>query len=440
MIFLLNKVKEFIKQNNLLFDKQNVIVGFSGGADSTVLLFTLKTLGYTPIALHVNHQIRGQEALRDEEFARSFCNKHNIRFFAESVCIPQLAKEKAISLETCARQERHRIFFEYSQKFDCPVAVAHNKNDQAETVLMHLMRGCGLNGICGIAPKNKHLIRPLLAISRDEIETFAKENNLDFIIDSTNLADDCARNKLRLNVLAPLYKNFPDALDNIFDSALLLSQYAEFVKAECDKLFNKNSRFEDGKLFLKVDCYDKIQFAELIRRAFEKLNGSTVDLEHVHIDAVIALSESGKQLDLPFDTHVLKVYDELVFFKNDNAFSFCQSFVPFKEYSFNKKTIVSSTAKARVAQKNTEFFDLDKLPQGVCLRTRQSGDFIKRIGLDGTCTLKKYFIDKKIPITKRDTIPLLAKDNEVLLILGYTVSEKIKIDKNTKNILMIQEK
>lgn len=437
---MLGKVKEFIKQNNLLFDKQNVIVGFSGGADSTVLLFALKKLGYSPIALHVNHQIRGQEALRDEEFAREFCKNHDIDFYVESVCVPQIAQEKSLSLETAARQERHRIFLEYSQKFSCPIAVAHNKNDQAETVLMHLMRGCGLNGICGIAPKNKHLIRPLLAVSRDEIESFAKENNLDFIIDSTNLVDDCARNKLRLNVLAPLFKDFPDALDNIFDSASLLSQYAEFIKAECDKLFIENSRFEDNKLYLKIGDFNKIQFAELIRRAFEVINGNTVDLERVHIDAVIALSESGKQLDLPFNTHVLRVYNELVFFSENNDFSFCEAFVPFKEYSFNGKTIFSASAKARVPQKNTEFFDLDKLPCGVCLRTRQSGDFIAPFGLDGTCTLKKYFIDKKIPITKRDTIPLLAKDNEVLLILGYTVSQKIKIDKNTKNILMIQEK
>lgn len=437
---MLNKVKEFIKQNNLLFNKQKVIVGFSGGADSTVLLFILKALDFAPIALHVNHQIRGQEALHDQEFACAFCKKHDIPFYVESINVPQLAKENALSLETCARQERHRIFLEYSKKFDCPIAVAHNKNDQAETVLMHLMRGCGLNGICGISPKNNHIIHPLLAVSRNEIEIFAKENNLDFVTDSTNLVDDCTRNKLRLNVLAPLYQNFPDALDNIFDSSLLLSQYAEFIKAECDKLFIENSRFDGNKLFLKIDNYNPIQFSELIRRAFERINGNTVDLERVHINAIMALNNSGKQLDLPFNIHVLRVYDELVFSSENNEFLFCEDFVPFKEYSFNGKTIFSATAKMRVTQKNTEFFDLDKLPDGVCLRTRQSGDFINPLGIEGTCTLKKYFIDKKIPITKRNTIPLLAKDNEILLILGYTVSQKIKIDENTKNILMIQEK
>ncbi len=437
---MLNKVKQFIKQNNLLSEKQKVIVGFSGGADSTVLLYSLKSLGFSPVALHVNHQIRGAEALRDEEFARNFCKKHKIPFYSESICIPEIAKEKSLSLETCARQERYRIFLEYSKKFNCPVAVAHNKNDQAETVFMHLIRGCGLNGICGMLPKTENIIRPLLSVSRSEIEAFAKENNLDFVLDSTNFIDDCTRNKLRLNVLLPLYQNFPDALDNIFASANLFSEYASFIKEECDELFAKNSYIEDDKLFLKIENYKKIEFAELIRRAFTYVNGNTVDLERVHIEAVMALAKSGKQLDLPFNTHVLRVYDNLVFFSENNDFSFCEKFISFKEYTFSNKTIISASAQKRIPQAKTEFFDLDKLPDGVCLRTRQSGDFIQPLGLDGTCTLKKFFIDKKVPITKRNTIPLLAKDTEVLLILGYTVSEKIKIDKNTKNILMIQEK
>ena len=153
---MLNTIKETIKKHSLLSENENVVVGFSGGADSALLTYALKKLNFNVTAVHIHHGIRGIEADRDLFFAQSFCEKYNIPFYSERIDVPAIASERKISIETAARQERYKIFEEYAKRFSAKIAVAHNKNDQAETVLMHLLRGSGLNGLCGIQYKNNN--------------------------------------------------------------------------------------------------------------------------------------------------------------------------------------------------------------------------------------------------------------------------------------------
>lgn len=437
---MLNKIKANIEKYNLLSETDNVIVGFSGGADSALLVYSLKKLGYNVVAVHVHHGIRGEEADRDLLFSQKFCKEYNVTFFSEKCDIPSIAKDQGTSLETAARQKRYEILNSYALKFDAKIAVAHNKNDQAETVLMHLLRGSGLNGLCGIQFKNDNIIRPLLNISRDEIENFNKENSIKYIIDSTNESLEYTRNRIRLDIIPRLCETFSvDAVENIYKCAETLNEYNCFINETVDLYEKKYIYDENGKTFIKQNSLPKIINIELIKRAILRQKNSLVDIEKVHLEDVFLLfsKESGKEICLPHSITAKKIYDTICFFENFDSFNAEYIFEPTKNYKWKKYYISSTFSKEYIKEKNCEYLDFDTLPSNIVLRTRREGDYIYPLGASGKCSLKKYLIDKKIPADIRYELPLIALGSEIYAILGYTVSEKAKITADTKTILKI---
>lgn len=434
------KIADYINKNNMLNKNGKVLCGLSGGADSVCLTYVLKRLGYEVYALHVEHGIRGEEALRDLAFAKEFCEKYGIEFFSEHADIPKRAKEEKLSIETCARNERYALLREYAQKLNCPIAVAHNKNDQAETVLMHLVRGSGLNGLCGMDGVSGNIIRPLLCTERSEIEEYLNSNNLHFVTDSTNNDSNYSRNRMRLEVMPQLKNINGSVTDSIFSCSELLKGYRDFFEDICEKEFSSLLLYSDkNKLKLKICELNPILRDGIIRLAIKKINGHTVDLEKKHTEDIASLffKQSGKEIHLPFSLRVRREFDTLVFFKSED-FSYCEyEFLQNKTYAFQNTTVYSKFCQSAKKEFNTEYVDFDLLPPNLTLRTRQSGDRISPLGLNGSMTLKKYFIDKKIPKDIRDTLPLIASGSEILVILGITVSEKVKVSENTKKILKI---
>ena len=439
-MMLESKVSECILKNKLIEGK-DVIVGLSGGADSVCLAYILKRLGFFVHAVHVQHGIRGSEALRDAVFTEMFCKKNGMEFYIENIDIPKKAKAEKLSVETCARNERYRIFNEYSMRFSAPVAVAHNKNDQVETVLMHLIRGSGLNGLCGMKYKNGNIIRPLLDVSREEIEIYLTKNSIDFIFDSTNADTDYTRNKVRHEVLPLLESLNSGAANNISSCASVLSAYRDYFDTVCDSTYNSLliSACETA-VIIKIDGkVTPILYDTVISKAFFMLTGSKADLERVHINTVseLMLKQSGKTVCLPCGVFVRREFDNLVFFVT--AVADCPEipFVPQKRLSFGPNEVVSEFVSRRDKNAGTEYIDFDKLPPNTVLRCRKSGDRISPLGLNGSMSLKKFFINRKIPKYERDVLPLLAKGSEVFAVLGVTVSDKVKICDSTKNILKL---
>ncbi len=437
---MLDKIKKSINQHNLLVENEKVIVGFSGGADSVALLFSLKALGYNVIALHVEHGIRGEESLQDASFAKNFCLTNNIDFFIEHINVPEFAKNNGFSLETAARIERYRILNEYSKKYQCPIAVAHNKNDQAETVLMHLLRGSGLNGLVGMRYRSDNIIRPLLDVTRDEIEIFNAKNNLNFVNDSTNSSNDYTRNKIR-NIVIPVLNDVVNGncVETITQCAEILSKYNEYINSVTEEYTKNYITYSKNKVELQIADVPYIIFIELIKKSIELLSGNIVDIEKTHLESVylLSLNESGKEVHLPYSIKVKKIYDRLVFTNSVESFETEYDFTLNKAYIWQNRTISSCITDNRIVQPDCEYLDYDKLPSNLTLRTRKSGDFIYPIGSKGKCTLKKYFIDKKVPLDLRNKIPLLTCESEIFAILGYTVSEKVKITDKSKNIIKI---
>ncbi len=437
---MLEKIEENILKYSLLSSDENVIVGFSGGADSAFLLYALHKLNYNVYALHINHGIRGEEAQRDAVFARNFCLKYNIKFFEEKVDVPEIAKQNNLSLETAARQERYKILGNYALKFNAKIAVAHNKNDQAETVLMHLLRGSGLNGLCGMQFRNNNIIRPIVNISREEIESYNSENNIDFITDSTNLSCEYTRNKFRLDIIPHIDSALNiDSVSSITKCAEILNDYNNFIKFSVSEYEKQYITHLNDKVIFKINNLPHILQIELIKKCIELLNGNIIDIERTHLEDVVSLlkKESGKEIHLPYNIKAKKIYDEIHFSKLETNFIAEYVFNENETYKWNNGNITSNFVTSYIKEKNCEFLDYDELPKDIVLRTRKEHDYIHPLGSNGKCTLKKYFIDKKVPSDIRNSLPLIAKDNEIYAIIGYTVSEKAKIKSTTKNIIKI---
>ena len=222
-----NKILTYINKENLLKRAEKVVVTCSGGADSIFLLHILNKLGFDCIVAHCNFHLRGEESDRDENFVREFCEKENLKLVVEHFDTKQFALENKLSIEMAARELRYTWFEKIRTEYNASaIAVAHHSDDSIETILLNLLRGTGLKGICGIRPKNGYVVRPLLCVNRKEIEEYLKENGISYITDSTNLENEYTRNKIR-NIVMPLLREINPQIDSV-----MLSNAENFTAAE----------------------------------------------------------------------------------------------------------------------------------------------------------------------------------------------------------------
>ena len=284
-----------VNKYKLIEKNDSVAVALSGGADSVSLLHMLCSVkekyNLTLYAIHINHMIRGEEAERDEEFCREFCKKLSVKLFVKKINVPSIAEKEKISTELCGRNVRYKEFDELSKKLNCKIATAHTLSDNAETLMINLVRGTSLNGLCAIPERRDYIIRPLILCDRAYIENYCHENSLDYVTDSTNLTDDYTRNKIRHNVITELKKinpSFEASLKRLCDDAKLLSVYLD---KQTDKAV-ADSRLAFGYSAKKICEQDKIIRQNVIKKICVE-NGADIP-EHIHIELIDnALFKSG---------------------------------------------------------------------------------------------------------------------------------------------------
>ncbi|AGK99266.1 tRNA lysidine(34) synthetase TilS [Clostridium pasteurianum] len=457
---MLDKVLKTIQENSMFSINDKVIIAVSGGPDSMCLLHILNSikskLKIKLIAAHVNHCLRGEEADYDEFYVKEFCDKLNIDFYSVRIDINKLAKDKGISSEMAGRAARYEFFEKIKDKIGAQkIAIAHNANDQAETILMRIMRGTGISGIIGIKPmRDGVFVRPLIKVNREEIEYYCEKNHINPRIDKTNLENIYGRNKVRLELIPYIKKNFNKdivmTLNRLSETVEIDSDYLEYVSLEKYKLLCEE---KEDKIIIHKKAFleHRAIVTRIIRKSISYITGSTYNFEKKHVLDIINIQihATGTTLDLPNNIKVYNNYGDIsIYFKNEQninedineyeLFIGKRNIIPEKTIKITLRAI-DGNEKIKFRENNfIKYFDYDKIKDKIILRYRKKGDKFTPIGMNGSKKLKDIFINMKIEKSLRDRIPLICFGDEISWIVGYRVSNKFKIGENTKKILEIR--
>ncbi|MDI3534385.1 MAG: tRNA(Ile)-lysidine synthase [Thermosediminibacterales bacterium] len=462
---MLNKVVETIKKYNMISSGDRIIVGVSGGPDSICLLHVLSKLKHkfniSLYVAHLDHMFRDEESRNDALFVKEVCQKLQIPLIMETIDVPAYIKKTRLSPEVAARKVRYEFYERALTKVKGnKVALGHNQDDQAETVLMRLLRGSGTQGLAGIEPvRQGRYIRPLLYISRFEIENYLKQNKISYRIDKTNLEAVYYRNRIRLELIPYLEAEYnPNIKSVLARTAEIIREDNSYLEKVSEDVFRKNSKWENEKLVISQEMFQETPMALItrcLRVAVSEISGSSKDLEYVHVFDIINLiknSNVGSRLCLPNGVVVEKGYNDLFFYKNglkskSKNISFEYSLdVPGEVFLKETNMRLTSSIKQKecMAELNnddlmTEYIDLDKIPdRALKVRNRQPGDKFIPLGMKSNKKLKQFFIDEKIPRDIRDMIPLVVSGDDIIWVVGYRISEKYKVDEHTKHLLVLK--
>ena len=474
---MLRKVLQYCRRQKLIENGDYVLVGVSGGADSVCLLHVLKALqneiGFFLEVVHVEHGIRGIESENDAAFVVRLCEELEIPmqlFFVDAVTY---AKEQKMGLEEAARILRYDAYAQAAEQTlssRVKVALAHHADDNAETVLFQMVRGSGIDGMSGMRPMRElmpgvSVVRPLLTVTRAEIEEYLKEEGQEYCVDSTNADTSYSRNKIRCHIFPMLEEVNARAVTHINQSAMLLRELGDYLNGQVEEISAKALVEQEAGLLIageELRRLPAILKKELLHLAIGKAAGSGKDIGMDHVESLAELLERqvGRCISLPYGLRGRRVYEGILLEKAEvtEENSYVESFfleldqkeleeklrqgverveVPEGVMSFSLEEC--SGVCAEISQNTyTKCFDYDKIKGSFQIRTRQAGDYLI-VDSDGhKKRLKEYFINEKIPSDKRDEILLLAQGDKVLWVIGGRIGADTKVDENTKRILRVQ--
>lgn len=450
------KVLKNIIDHRMVETGDTVLAAVSGGQDSMAMLMCLvslrERLGFRLVIAHVNHGVRGELADRDQRFVELTARKLYLPYHTINVDMVAHGRMLGISSEEAGRLLRYDFFRQVLAGYGKgKIAVAHNMNDQAETVLFRIMRGTGIDGIKGMSFNQDDIIRPLLNIKRDEIESYIRENDIEIVEDHTNLETVYTRNRIRLELLPYIMKNFnPNIIEGLFRMSLLAAEDSMIIEESVEKKYNSlvknkshNSIIFKGSIFMREP---QPLGKRLIRKAVLDIKGTLHGVEEKHISSAMELFQNGRtgsSLDLPGGIVARVSYDEFSIEKARHLREELPQIeiVPgdnrIPEWGLIIKVEITNSADSGGREKSSVTIDGDKLEGEILLRQRRDGDRFSPIGLIGSKKLKDYFIDKKVPRDQRDTIPIISDSKGIVWVAGYSVDKRVAVDKNTINHLRL---
>ncbi|KAB3532377.1 tRNA lysidine(34) synthetase TilS [Alkaliphilus pronyensis] len=454
----LDKVKNTIEKHQLIDLGDKIVVAVSGGPDSVCLLHILhKLINEYNIKLyvaHLNHNFRGIEAQQDAQYVNKLCDELNVMCFIKSINVPKYAKEHGLSLEEAGRVLRYLFFEEISENVGAQkIAVAHNLNDQAETLLMRLIRGTGIQGLTAIHHRRHNIIRPLLDITRRDIEDYCRFHLLQPRLDHTNLQPIYHRNKIRLQLIPALEEYNPNIVETLAKTAEILKVDSDYLDLQAEDIYKILIKKEKAnRLTLPIQGINKLHpslLIRLMRLVAENLVGKREVLEYKHIQILLHLISkdiTGKSIQLPMGITVYTNYEKLIFTtETEEKVSFSY---PLIRDSYTNISEINGRIRYYIINRKDDFqfpkeafkkaFDWDIIKGGLLVRNRKEGDRFWPLGMKGTKKLKDYFIDCKIDRHKRDRIPLICDDEEIIWVVGHRISDLYKITKDTTRILIIE--
>ena len=442
---MLEKVREYIHKENLIPDNTKVIVGLSGGMDSMVLLDILMLLGYNCMAAHCNFHLRGKESNRDEKFVKKWCKSIDIPYTSINFDTNQYATDRKISIEMAARELRYNWFETLRRHYQADyIAVAHHKDDSVETVLLNLIRGTGIKGLTGISPKNGCVVRPLLCISRSEIENYISERDIPYVTDSTNNEDLYLRNALRLNIIPSLEKLNPSVKDTIYRTSKNVNEaekvYSESIQKSIKEVYSDN----------KIDINKLRQTASPRSVLFELLTPynftpSTIEDISESINSIsgkIFYSDSSAN----FNKNKYRIIKDRNYFlldvvnviNNENQTYLIEEGTTEINFPLNIKIREIDSPSDIEFNNSTIYIDATKIKFPLVLRKWRSGDWFIPFGMNGRKKLSDYFTDRKFSLKDKEDAWILSTGDDIVWIVGERNDNRFKITENTKHIISIE--
>lgn len=445
-----DRILKTIIDHKLIENTDTIIVGASGGPDSQFMIYILNSLkdqiGFEMILAHLNHLHR-KEAKNDEDLVKKTAEELDLKFFTRSRSMDDYAKEHGLSSEDAGRRLRYEFFNDLAKNYEkAKIAVAHNKDDQAETVLMRIIRGTGLDGLKAMDYKSENIIRPILNIKKSEIIAYLDSKKIPYAIDATNFENDYTRNKIRLDIIPKLEEINPKVVDQIFSLSELAKDDLEVLDGVIDNKFNDLAEIKKDKIVFDKVKFDKTNPAVLrriIRKAIEILNGEIKDISRDNIDEFLSIRDldTGKKIIIDklilrktYDSYILEnvnrreKFEEVISLPENGQINFDGLYI---------KTSIINTNKYDKSEK-IGYFDYDKLVFPLKVRTRRNGDRFVPLGHKSEKKLKDFLIDQKIDREKRDKIPLILSDDKIIWLTSIRISDEFKVTESTKKILKIE--
>lgn len=479
------EVRRWIEEENLIVPGDIVLAGVSGGADSVCLLLLLtayqRQMDFSLRVLHVEHGIRGAESREDAVFVEKLCERLQVPCQIFEVDVPRYAEERHLGLEEAARELRYQSFWRaagevraaecgtQSACMPCPVkiALAHHADDNAETILFQMARGSGVRGLGGIRAKRPldegvTLIRPLLGVTRRQIEAYLAERGESYRIDSTNEDTNYSRNRIRHEILPQLTQVNSQAVMHIAQSAGQLAELTDYLDAETARIAERVCEFAEGQCVVRAELfqdYPSVLQKEVLHRVLGETAGSRKDIGSVHVKSLLDLAglQVGRRISLPYGLCAERIYDgiriscekdhtekrtdlheiNLSVLENQPAGAWYtialgdgEAWLRLCDYTEEFKEIPKKAY--------TKLLNYDKIKCNLQLRTRAGGDYLTIDEAGHRKKLKEYFVEEKVPGEARDKIWLLTEASHVLWVVGKRISAYYKIDTHTKKVLEIQ--
>lgn len=437
-------IQSYIETNRLLTADKPVIVGISGGCDSVALLSILNKLGYKCIATHCNFHLRGNESDRDESFCRQFTKQLKISFKKTDFDTRQYASDQHLSIEMAARELRYAWFEKLRKMHDAQaIAVAHHRDDSNETILLNLIRGTGIRGLCGIRPRNGMIVRPLLCVGKEDIIHFIEEQGLSFVTDSSNLSNEYLRNIIRMRLI-PLMKEINPSIESalertsehLTDVESIYLQTIENVKKEFLK------KTDNGVFCISIADIQALSAAKTI--LYELLQPFSFTRPQASAIFHTMQGVSGKIFDAPNRQYqLLKDRTSLLIYNKPEDIT--ESYIIHQLDSDLSYLPIHLSMYKTVVDRSFEidpsplfaYLDYERFGFPLVLRKWKPGDWFIPLGMKGHKKLSDYFNDHKISLYQKDKIWLLCWGADIIWIVGERIDDRFCIKKRTKTVLVI---
>ena len=450
---LLKKAEQTIRKNSLISMGDSVIVGFSGGPDSTCLLYLLHALKekyqLQICSLYINHNLRPLEVPTEIEFCKKFSEGLGIPLMVESIDVISFCKEYRMNRQEAARELRYQAFGRAVSEIQAnKVALAHNNDDQAETLLMRLVRGAGPAGLAGIPIKRDKIIRPLLEIGREEIERFLEARKIVPVTDSSNLKEDYFRNMVRVRIMPMLKQANANLLQSLTHTMEILREEERYfgilVTKTLMKLISRKSQKRIELFLLPMEVTETVILRRVLRRAISETEGLR-GISFAHIEDIIALiknSKNGDRLILPRNIRVIKEYSLLVITSEEPMrIAEYKLDLPGNAAVLGARQVVTAEREERSVQfgdgRSSVLLDAEKMTFPLLIRPRRPGDFFYPMGFGRKKKLQDFFVDVKVPRDERDSIPVVASGDDIVWIAGYRADERFKVTETTKKVVRL---